>query len=158
MRNGSRFVAFAFAGVAAFLAIVGLRRRFRGHGGHCHGRFGGPERARRFATWRVDHILDRLGANEEQRRRAHELKDSLLDEAQGLKEKMREAKRDLTDQWRSDTPDAGRVHNLVDERIDGLRQFLHRVADAGLEVHRLLTSSQRRELLERGWRRCGDRC
>jgi protein CpxP len=38
------------------------------------------------------------------------------------------------------------VHALVDARMDAFRAFAHKVADAALEAHRILTPEQRQQV------------
>jgi Spy/CpxP family protein refolding chaperone len=49
-------------------------------------------------------------------------------------------------QLSSDSPDAQKLHALVDARIDAMRAFAHKITDAALEVHGTLTPQQRKEL------------
>ncbi len=138
----------ALVAAAALLAIpTGCGR----HPGHAD-----AARVDRFVTAHLDDALDDLDATAPQRARVHELKDKLLKDGAALHQGQRDARRQLVAQWDSAAPDAARVHALVDARIDALRAFAHQAADAGLELHHLLTPEQRAKVSKRIHRRMDD--
>ena len=145
--NVKRTVVVTVVGMVA----VGLLAGFRWAGRGMHD----PERVRQVITWKVDDALDGIEASDAQRQEVHRLKDSLLDEGRQLMVGHRESRGELLAQWESATPDAQRVHALVDGRVDAMRAFAHRVADALLEVHRLLTPAQRQEVAQHARERAG---
>jgi Spy/CpxP family protein refolding chaperone len=61
-------------------------------------------------------------------------------------EEQHAARDEAFTQLASDTPDAQKLHSLVDARIDAMRAFAHKMTDAALEVHGTLTPEQRKEL------------
>lgn len=134
------------SGLAAVTLLSGFigggcgRRGWGHHGGQ------DSSRAERFINWKVDDHLDELNATEAQRKRVHELKDGLIADGKKLHEEQRNVRGELVAQWDSATPDANRVHALVDERVDAFRGFAHKVADAVLEVHALFTPEQRKQV------------
>jgi Spy/CpxP family protein refolding chaperone len=127
---------------ASFVLLTGF------HGG-C-GRTDTPEsRARminRMATAKVEDFLDDLDATDPQRRRVHEIKDELIKQGMPLIDAQKRAKEELKVEWAAETPNVGRVHAIIDDRIDGIRAFIHKIADGAIEVHQLLTPKQRAEI------------
>lgn len=128
---------------SAVLAVV-LLSGFAFRGGHGWGR--DPERIKQMVTWRLNDKLDDLDATEAQRQSIHAVKDRLFNDGAQLMEEQRAARTEAFAQLESDAPDAQKLHALVDERIDAMRAFAHKLTDAALEVHRTLTPEQRKEL------------
>jgi Spy/CpxP family protein refolding chaperone len=127
---------------SAVLAVV-LLSGFRG------GHFGGPrdpERVKQMITWRMDDRLEELKATEQQKQALHGLKDSLFEDGKRLFEENKGARAQMLEQWDSANPDSRAVHALVDARLDAFRAFAHKVADAALEAHRILSPEQRQQL------------
>jgi Spy/CpxP family protein refolding chaperone len=142
---------FLVAG-SAVLAVV-LLTGFRGMGSDC----GNPERMKQVITWRLDDKLDTLKASEEQKKSIHALKDSLFTEGMTLREGQQGVREELLTQWEAVNPDSKRVHQLVDERVEALRGFAHKLTDAALEAHRILTPEQRQQLSTEVRERMGNR-
>jgi len=95
--------------------------------------------------------LKELGAltPDERKARAQMLnavKDRLFDEGAKLAQEQHAVRSEVVTQLESATPDAQRLHALVDERIEAMRAFAHKAADAALEVHGTLTPEQRKAL------------
>ena len=134
-------VGLIITSVVSFVLLTGF------HGGCTPS---SPEaRARminRMASAKVDDMLDDLEATDAQRQRVHEIKDSLLKEGMPLMDSHRRARLELRSEWESETPNAGRVHAIIDDRIDGMRAFVHKIADGAIEIHQLLTPKQRAEI------------
>jgi Spy/CpxP family protein refolding chaperone len=130
---------------SAVLAVV-LLSGFAGgsFGFGCNGR--DPERVNQVVTWKLNDHLDQLKATEQQRQALHGLKDSLFEDGKGLFAEQQGAKAQLVEQWESPNPDAQAVHALVDSRVDAFRAFAHKLADAALEAHRILTPEQRQQV------------
>jgi periplasmic protein CpxP/Spy len=128
---------------SALLAVV-LLSGFRGGG------FGwgprDPERVKQMITWRMDDRLEALEATEDQKKALHGLKDSLFEDGKRLYEEQKGAKTEMLTQWESPTPDARAMHAVVDARVDAFRAFAHKLADAALEAHRILTPEQRQQV------------
>ncbi len=135
----------ALVAAAALLAIPA------GCGRH-HGR-ADPARVDRYVTAHLDDMLDDLDATAPQRARVHELKDKLMKDGAALHQGQRDARKELVAQWDSAAPDAAKVHALIDARIDAFRAFAHEAADAGLELHGLLTPEQRAKVSKKIHRR-----
>ncbi|WP_223637002.1 Spy/CpxP family protein refolding chaperone [Corallococcus sp. EGB] len=116
-----------------------------------------PERINQMITWKLDDKLDDLNATEAQRSSIHAVKDRLLNEGQALMEGQKAARSEAVTQLASDTPDAAKLHALVDARVDAARAFAHKAVDAVLEVHRTLTPAQRQELVSDFRERSGEK-
>jgi Spy/CpxP family protein refolding chaperone len=135
------------AGGALLLAVgvVALTGWKGGYGGHGHhGR--DPARMAAFVTDRVDGLLDDVDATADQRTRIHAVKDRMLAAGQAARAGRTEAHDALVAEWKSATPDAARLHALVDERVEEMRALAHQAVDAGVEVHGVLTPEQREKL------------
>ena len=131
----------AGSAVLAFVLLTGFR------GGH----FGGPrdpERVKQMITWRLDDRLEELKVSEQQKQAIHGLKDSLFEDGKRLFEENKGARTQMVEQWESANPDSKAVHSLVDARVDAFRAFAHKVADAALQAHRILTPEQRQQVTE----------
>ena len=128
---------------SAVLAVV-LLSGFAFRGGHGWGR--DPERIKQMITWRLNDKLEDLDATEAQVQSINAVKDRLFQEGVGLMEDQHAARTEAFTQLASDTPDAQKLHALVDARIDAMRAFAHKMTDAALEVHGTLTPEQRKEL------------
>jgi hypothetical protein len=82
----------------------------------------------------VDDFLDELDATDAQRAKIHQLKEGLVPAALALHEENQGLKREALAQWDAKTPDAAKVHAMVDGRIAAFGAFAHRVADAALTL------------------------
>jgi Spy/CpxP family protein refolding chaperone len=115
------------------------------------GRGGGDrlERLDKMVSWKLDDALDDLDATDAQRKQVEQIKVQLLAEAPKLMADHKKARQELIGEWGSTNPSAERVHAVVDQRMDAFRAVAHKVADAMLQVHALLTPQQRQEINER---------
>ncbi len=129
-----RMLLTALALVAVAAGALGLTA-FRGHRDPAH--------AERFITNRVDDLLDDVHATPAQRQQIVALRDKLLADMKGLHGDHGSLHRELVAQWKSDQPDAARVHAAVDQRVDAMKGFADELADAVLQVHGILTPDQR---------------
>ena len=125
---------------SAVLAVV-LLSGFRGGGWSRD-----PERIKQMITWRLDDKLEDLEATADQTKAVHTVKDRLFDEGKLLATEHQATRLEVLTQLESDYPDAQKLHSLVDARIDAVRAFAHKVVDAAIEVHRVLTPEQGKEL------------
>lgn len=132
--------------LAALSAVVVLSAwgpgRF-GCGGTPEERF---DRAQSYAHDRISSKLTELGATDAQRARIEQLEQTLFSEARPLVLSHQQVKRELVNELRGDRPDAAKLHQLVDARAAVYVAFAHKLLDAALEVHGLLTPDQRAEL------------
>lgn len=126
-------------GVVALVAVAALTG-FRAHHGH------DPARMNAFVTQRLDALLTDIHATPEQRQQITAMKDKLLADAQQLHATRAADHQELLAQWRSDQPDAAKIHALIDARIDAMRALAHEAADDALKVHATLTPEQRAQV------------
>jgi Spy/CpxP family protein refolding chaperone len=150
MKRIAKVSMAATAVVAGLVLLTGFRG---GCGGHGHD----PARIERAVAAHLEDALDDLKATGPQRAEVVALKDRLLKDGQALAAGQREAKRELLAQWDAEKPDAGKVHALVDARVDALRAFAHEAADAALQLHGILTPEQRAQVSRKIHRRVDDR-
>jgi Spy/CpxP family protein refolding chaperone len=135
-------VALIAAGLTAFTLLSGF------HGGCGHRTFN-AERAEKYVNMHVDDELDDLKATPTQRAAIHAQVNAVMPEAIKLREENQAAKAEAVKQLQSDKPDAAKLHALVDQRMDAVRAFAHRVVDAALSAHQTLTPEQRKQVNER---------
>lgn len=132
--------------VAAVSAVVLLSAfgpgRF-GCGGTPEERF---DRAQSYAADRINDKLDDLEATDAQRARISQIEQALFAEAKPLVLSNRQVKLEIVNELRGETPDAAKLHALVDARAAEYQALAHRMVDAAVEVHGLLTPEQRAEL------------
>jgi protein CpxP len=125
---------------SAVLAVV-LLSGFRGGGWSRD-----PERIKQMITWKLDDKLEDLEATDSQKQAVQGVKDRLFDEGKVLALEHQTTRVEVLSQLESDYPDSQKLHGIVDARIDAVRAFAHKVVDAALEVHKVLTPEQRKEL------------
>jgi protein CpxP len=141
--NGKWFAAAAGA-VTAFMVLTGFGHAHRGWGGAMD-----EEKAKKFATWKVNDVLDDLEATPDQRAKVQALKDDRITEAFQLAAGHKEIRTQLLAQWNAANPDRKQIHALVDQDIDRLRALAHQVADSLVDVHDVLTPEQRQKVSEK---------
>lgn len=140
--NTKNKILLATSTLLAFVLLTGFR-----HGGP--GGWGGPrdpEFVKQMITSRMEERMAELKVDDSQKQALLGLKDSLFADGQKLFEDNKDSHAKLLAQWDSPTPDAQAVHALVDSRMDAFRAFAHKVADAALEAHRILTPEQRQQV------------
>lgn len=98
---------------------------------------------------RVEEALEDIGATEQQSAEVHAIKDDLIDHFEASRAEHQDAHEQLRQLWLADRPDPQTVHSLVDERIDKARATAHKVADAIVKLHDILTPEQRQQLADR---------
>jgi periplasmic protein CpxP/Spy len=125
---------------SAVLAVV-LLSGFRGGGWSRD-----PERIKQMITWKLDDRLEDLNATESQKQAVNTVKDRLFEDGKRLAEEHQATRQEVLTQLESDYPDAQKLHGIVDTRIDAVRAFAHKVVDAALEVHKVLSPEQRKQL------------
>lgn len=111
-----------------------------------------PERFEKMVQWRIDDALDELDATQVQRDRVQALTKESIANAKPLAEQAQATRTALMTEWKSATPDAPKVHQLVDTKLEAVRTFAHSLTDKALEVHALLTPKQRDVLTEKAER------
>jgi periplasmic protein CpxP/Spy len=125
---------------SAVLAVV-LLSGFRGGGWNRD-----PERIKQMISWKLNDKLDDLKATDAQKQAVHGVKDRLFEEGKLLAQEHQATRVEVLAQLESDYPDAQKLHGIVDTRIDAVRAFAHKVVDAALEVHKVLSPEQRKAL------------
>lgn len=136
------------AALAGFVLLTGFGGPF-GFARGCQSPEERQKAAQRFISNRLDDALDDLNANQAQRARAVQLKDQLIAEAQPLFSGQQEAKAELASQFTGGNPDSAKLHALVDERLNAMRAFAHKLVDAAVEVHASLTPEQKAKVSEK---------
>ncbi len=129
-----------------FVALTGFR------GGWCHGGHGDPAQMAQFVTNRVDDALDDLNATPDQRTRIHAIKDRLLADAQKLHAGHDEMHAAFLDAWKAETPDAAKLHALMDDRAKEMKALADEALDAGIQIHGILTPEQREKITKKAER------
>lgn len=125
---------------SAVLAVV-LLSGFRGGGWSRD-----PERIKQMITWRLNDKLDDLQATDAQKQAVNGVKDRLFEQGKLMAQEHQTVRVEVLTQLESDYPDSQKLHGIVDSRIDAVRAFAHQVVDAAIEVHKVLTPEQRKEL------------
>ena len=137
----SKSKLFAVAGaVTAFIVLTGFGPQ---------GSSWGPRessRAHQVLTWQVDDRLEALKASSAQKQAVHALKDALFTDGEQLYTEQNAANERMLEFWASHSPDPRAVHELVEARMNAFRGYAHRVADAALEAHQILTPEQRQQV------------
>lgn len=128
------------AALSAFVLLSAFGPGRFGCGGTPEERF---DRAQSHLHDRLSDRLDDLEATEAQRARISQIERALFDDARPLVLQNPEVKRELLTELRGDAPDAAKLHGLVDARAAAYTAFAHRLVDAAVEVHGLLTPAQR---------------
>lgn len=129
--------------VSSFLLLTG----FGGGCGHTS-----PEkrakRAQKMALSHVEDVLDEVDASDAQKQRILLHTTNVTKEGLALHAKHQGTKKFLYEQWQADKPNAPAIHTMIDERTEGVRLFLHKLADALIDTHQTLTPDQREEIVE----------
>lgn len=149
MKKTIGIAAAALVVAAGVVTLTGFGAGCRSHG-HGHGR--DPAEVAAFVTDRVDDALDDLDATPEQRTRINEVKDRMLQAGLAARGGHRETHETLLAEWKATSPDASKLHALVDARVDAMRALAHQAVDAGIEVHGTLTPEQREKLTRKAER------
>ncbi len=138
--------------VAAALLLLGIGlvtlTAFRGGGCFGHGHRD-PAQMAAHVNARVDDLLDDLNATPDQRTQIHAVVDRMIAEVQQAHAGQQGTHGELLAQWNADTPDAAKLHALVDQRAEELRKLAHDAVDAGIQVHGILTPDQRATLTKK---------
>ena len=114
--------------------------------GCCHHGSPDPAQVSERVTNHVKDALEDLKATPDQTAKVLALKDSLLKDGLAMRSAQKDARTALLGYWDEETPDPAKVHALIDARIDALRTFAHEAANAGLQLHGILTPAQRAQV------------
>jgi periplasmic protein CpxP/Spy len=140
--------------IAGSVAAIALLAGFRGGGCGGHHRHD-PAQMNAFVTEHLDDALDDLDATPAQRDQLHAIKDRLLAKGAALRADHAASRAEVLSQWKSDQPDAAKLHALVDARIEGMRALAHEAVDSGIEAHGILTPEQRAKVTSKVEKRMG---
>jgi Spy/CpxP family protein refolding chaperone len=143
MRKFVGGAAAALALVAGFVVLTGF------HGGCGSHASRDPAQMAAFVSARVDDLLDDVDATPAQRTQVNAVKDRLLEAAQKAHAGQDQARAAALAEWKAETPDAAKLHKLVDARIDEMRAFAHQAVDGAVEVHGVLNAQQRAKLTKK---------
>jgi protein CpxP len=107
-----------------------------------------PERAYKLISSRVDSVLDEVDASAAQRDKVHDIKDQVYGDFKTLRKSVKKANLAAFEELKKDDPDAKKLHALVDDRMDEMRDAMHEAADSLIELHGVLSPKQRQELTD----------
>lgn len=109
-----------------------------------------PEKIEKFVLWRVDDRLDDLDADKQQRKAVFSATKTIIADVKQMKasHKNDRHKQEILDELKKGEPDAQKYHQLVDERFEEFRAFVHRSLDTALNAFMVLNQEQRIELIE----------
>lgn len=150
MKKTIGIVAATLVVAGGIVALTGFAGG--GFGCHRHGHGHDPAEISAFVTNRVDDVLEDLDATPEQRTRINAVKERMLAAGLELRGTRGETHDTLFGEWKAETPDAAKLHALVDARVDAMRAIAHQAVDAGVEVHGILTPEQREKLTRKAER------
>ena len=136
MSRKSKLIAAVVALSAAFSVAACAR--------HHHSR--SPERANKLVTHKVDRALSRVDATDAQRAKIHQVKDRVFAEFLTAYEGSAQTKQTMLSEWKSETPDAEKLHKLADLRVAAYQMAIHEAVDGLIEVHATLEKDQRDEI------------
>jgi len=138
VKKNQLFVLLTLA-VASFALLTGFKGR--GPGDH-----GGPG----FFGKRLEQVLDEIGATPEQRAQIEAIKERLLERKKAQRQEGRpeQMRQEMLSFWTESQPSQAEMRARIDERIERQRQEAYAMADAMLEVHRILTPEQRAEVAQ----------
>lgn len=115
----------------------------------CRGRGMDPDRVAKQLSYQVEDLLDHVDATPAQRTRAEQLEQQLITDLTPLMKENEAARAELVEQWKKPAPESGKVHALIDAQLDSIRALTHKLADATIEFHQLLTPEQRQVVTKR---------
>jgi protein CpxP len=115
----------------------------------CRGRGMDPERVEKQLSYQVEDLLDDVDATPAQRTRTEELKKQLVTDLVPLMKQSSSARTEIVEQWKKPIPETAKVHGVIDAQFDAMRALTHKLADAAIEFHQLLSPEQRQTLTKR---------
>ncbi len=128
--------------VASFVLLTGFR--YAG-GGHHGGHHGGPAMMGKH----LDKMLDQIDATPEQRAQITAIKDRLVASHEARMQGDRQQhKQEMVEFWRQNNPNPAEIRARIDEKFEQRKAAAYEMADAMIEVHRILTPEQRAEVAQ----------
>lgn len=136
------------AGVGALL-VGGMAFAKGGKGGHCGWGRGGysAEDKKKFASAKIDEVLDDLDVTKEQRAAIYASRDKLFVALEDAKPDRAEKFDQVTALFQKDDLDLRDVERLSLEHREKITKLEDAVTDAIVELHATLTPEQRKELV-----------
>jgi len=125
---------------AILIASLGLVS-ILGLGGFAHQEGGGKRDA--LMGKGLDRVLEKIDATPEQAEQIRAIRDRLVAERPQM-----DRKNELLEIWGQGKPDPAQIHAAIDARADERRAFAHKMADAMIEAHGILTPAQRDQVRE----------
>lgn len=105
-----------------------------------------PEQIEKHVSSRVEDVLDDIDATDRQREKVNQVEERLFVQFRLLHQGSKKTRSLALREWRSDQPNARRLHDLVDQRSEEYKKAMHAVVDGMVEVHGALTGEQRDEI------------
>lgn len=131
------------------LLLGGIAFAKGGRGGHCGWGRGGwsMEDRRKFASARIDEVLDDLKVTDDQRKQIYASRDKLFAALEEAKPDRAEKFEQLSALFEKDELDLREVDALKAEHRDRMQKVEEAVTQAIVEVHSTLTPEQRKALV-----------
>ena len=95
------------------------------------------------ALERLDDLADDLDATASQRQAMQEAKDRVLRKAVRMHADKKKTRAAVMAEVKKATPDAAKIHAIIDAKSDKMRKLAHEVADELLAIHATPTPEQR---------------
>jgi Spy/CpxP family protein refolding chaperone len=141
--NGKYWFGAGLLAIVATVALVGACGR-----GGCHGGHRDFDEVRKFASWRLDDLLDDLDATDAQRVKIQTAAKDVLDDIEGMKKQHDSNKGQVFADFQAGREDPERLHALIDERFAEANGFAHRTLDRLLAAYNVLTPDQKQDVLD----------
>ncbi len=115
------------------------------------------EEVRDRAENRLEDVMDRIDATDEQRAQFGVLFERSMPTVFAMRDSRQVYANSVKTELMMPKPDAGVVRNLIRDGIDDNMAHVHKLADAGISAHAILTPEQRAEIGEAWDERVADR-
>lgn len=135
--------------VISLLAVFGVSAAVVGCGRSIH-KNRDPEKIRKYIVWQVNDKLDDLEATESQRKAVVAATEKIFADFMAMKDKQDDKiqKVKIISELERGVPNSEKYHQLLDQRLDSLRDFAHRTLDTALKAFMTLDTEQRKDLME----------
>lgn len=115
----------------------------------CHRGEMTQERLTKMVEWKVDDFLDSVDATDEQRAKVNAISTKTVHEVGPALLENKAARTELVRLLSNPSVDVAAVHATLDKRSEVMKAAVHRLADAAIEIHAVLTPEQRAQLAEK---------
>lgn len=99
--------------------------------------------------FKMGRMLHGLKLTEAQEDQAIAMRKELQKEGKRIKKNAMESVDEVAAELRKPKPDASRLHNLADQRMDEVKKLVHLTIDRFLALHATLTQDQKSELADK---------